>query len=62
MAAEPRTRYLLTLECLPGDQEPFRRLRALLKIAKRTFGMICVAVDEIMPTKESADGQKKENQ
>jgi len=46
-----RTRYYLELEPIPGNWQapPLARLKAMLKAAKRAWGLSCVSVRESAP-------------
>jgi hypothetical protein len=41
--------YRLTLRAQPGAVPPVVRLRRLLKTALRSFGLRCLAVEEVRP-------------
>lgn len=45
-ARPPAPIFALTLRAGPSCDDPIRALRALLKIARRRFGLICVSVVE----------------
>jgi hypothetical protein len=46
-------RYVLELTAEPGDVPPIVRVRQLLKYAKRTQGLRCVAATEVKPAADS---------
>ncbi len=39
--------YRVVLRARPGDRPPIVRLRSLLKIALRAFGLVAVSVEEV---------------
>ncbi len=41
-----RPRFHLVLEAVPGPVAPLARLKRLLKVALRRFGLRCVALEE----------------
>lgn len=54
---EPRSRYRITVEAMPGwIAPPLKRLGRLLKIAQRTFGLKNVGyVEDVTPEPEGKD-------